>query len=284
MCSGPTRPFLSSDGRARPEVFAYRACTVCGLVYLASPPADPDGFDPARSRPMPDSLPELRGMAASDTDRLDLLLRFKTGGRLLEIGPGIGLFAVNAREAGFDVCAIERDPACVAFLNEVAVVETWPSDDPAAILADHPESADAIAFWQSLEQLATPWRAVREAARALRPGGILLVATPNIASRQAAKMGARWCHLGPHSRAFLPPHALASLCADYGLEPVQVTTADALSDSLATQAWASYARSSSVPRRLVPRVQAWLERRHAGWQATEGQGAGLTAIFRRPII
>ncbi len=38
--------------------------------------------------------------------------------QLLEIGPWIGIFSCNAKDAGFDVTAIEMDQNCVNFLND----------------------------------------------------------------------------------------------------------------------------------------------------------------------
>lgn len=292
LCGGRTRSFLESTDRGRgigTDVFFYRQCTACGLVYLANPPADLGPYYAGGYQAIPASLPELRAMAAPEKYRLDSLLPFKAGGRLVEVGPWIGLFSINARDAGFEVSTIERDPAAVAFLNEVAVIETWHSEDPASVLAEHPEAFDVVAFWHSLEHLATPWRELREAARALRPGGVLLIAIPNIASGQAEKMGARWRHLdAPRHLTFLPPDTLTSLCTDYGLEKVHLTTSDRLSGLLAMHAWNFYARTilriGFMRRRTLPWLQGWLERRYADWQTTEGKGAGLTAVFRKPVL
>ena len=55
----------------------------------------------------------------------------------------------------------------------------------------------AVVFWHSLEHLPDPGNAIREAARLLGPGGVLVIAVPNNDSLQARAFGDRWLHLDP---------------------------------------------------------------------------------------
>jgi SAM-dependent methyltransferase len=69
----------------------------------------------------------------------------------------------------------------------------------------------AVVFWHSLEHLPRPGQAIREAARLLRRGGLVVVAIPNAASVQALVFGDRWLHRDPPLHlVHLPEQALIS--------------------------------------------------------------------------
>ena len=164
------------------ELFAYYRCASCGLVFLANIPSDMAQHYRYGYQAMPRSLAELRNRSARERFRLNKLLEFKHTGKLLEIGPWIGIFSINALDAGFDVEAIENDEACVDFLRNTVGITVFGSKDPASILSSMSERYDVIVLWHSLEHLPTPWLVIQNAAKALKPNGVLLVAIPNIDS------------------------------------------------------------------------------------------------------
>ena len=53
--------------------------------------------------------------------KIELVKRFSSGGRLLELGPGRGGFAFLAKEAGFDVSAIEMSGESCRFLRREGI-------------------------------------------------------------------------------------------------------------------------------------------------------------------
>jgi 16S rRNA A1518/A1519 N6-dimethyltransferase RsmA/KsgA/DIM1 with predicted DNA glycosylase/AP lyase activity len=63
------------------------------------------------------------------------ILKYVTKGQLLEIGPWSGAFCCNAKDAGFEVTAIEMDQNCVTFLEEVLGIEAIQSNKPDEALA-----------------------------------------------------------------------------------------------------------------------------------------------------
>src|SRR5262249_3479382 len=56
-------------------------------------------------------------------------------------------------------------------------------------------SFDAVVIWHVLEHLSDPRAALLKARAILKPGGLLMVAVPNLASWQAAATGPAWFHL-----------------------------------------------------------------------------------------
>jgi 16S rRNA A1518/A1519 N6-dimethyltransferase RsmA/KsgA/DIM1 with predicted DNA glycosylase/AP lyase activity len=65
---------------------------------------------------------------------MDPVLRYKSGGKLLEIGPWTGIFSCNAKDAGFDVTAMDIDESCVAFLNTTLGIKALHSRSCATLI------------------------------------------------------------------------------------------------------------------------------------------------------
>lgn len=270
---------------ASQETFRYERCPACGLASLANVPDDLSAFYEAGYHALPASAADLEAGAANDRYKIDLVRQFVPGGRLLEIGPSWGAFCLLAKRAGFTVDAIEMDPRCCEFLRAQLGVNALQASDPAIALAKV-APPDVIALWHVFEHLRDPWSVLEAAARALRPGGVLVIATPNPSAFQFAVFGRRWTHLdAPRHVHLIPAALLAERAAKYGLEPLLATTRDEGSlgwnsfgwrFSLATLAGAPLAkRALRFAGRLVAPLFAPIEKR-------EGRGSAYTAVFRKP--
>jgi SAM-dependent methyltransferase len=254
---------------------------------MADIPEDMAPYYAKGYQPLPESVEDLRRLAANERYRLDELLKLKSGGKLLEIGPWIGIFSINAKDAGFDVEVIENDKACVNFLQNTVGITAFQSNNPAALLSGMTAQYDVVVLWHSLEHLPAPWLVIENAARALKPGGILLVSIPNIDGYDSRVMRSKWLHLdAPRHLYFYSSDALVALCRRLGLAPAHVTTRDRLSVILAIDAWHQYACRAIPIRyvrgligRTVGRILWWIARPR---QMREGLGSGLTAIFSKP--
>ena len=143
------------------------------MTFLDPRPEDNSPYYRGGYQPIPKSLSQLRVMAKKEAYRLELILKYKQQGRLLEVGPWIGLFSCNAKDAGFDVTAIEMNGACVDFLNSVVGVEAIQSSDPAATMSAMEKKFDVIVLWHSLEHLPDPWFVLQSAAKRLAPGNLV---------------------------------------------------------------------------------------------------------------
>jgi 2-polyprenyl-3-methyl-5-hydroxy-6-metoxy-1,4-benzoquinol methylase len=283
-CLGVSRFFISSTDRNRgttDAVFDYYQCNDCGLIFMGTIPDDLVPFYKGGYQSIPRSLAELRNLAENERYRLVPILKHKKSGRLLEIGPWIGIFSCNAKDAGFDVTAIEMDRTCVDFLNDEVGIKTLQSSDPSSSLRDLDEKFDVIALWHCLEHLRNPWVMIEQAAKHLVPGGILVLALPNIESFQYSVLRSAWKHLdAPRHLFFYPTESLINLCERNGLFAREITTADELSDALSKDTWHSFATSIVRVRYARGILALVLRLASRKYERKKNAGAGLTAVFQ----
>jgi len=288
-CRGTAPYFLSSSDRNRRTTrkkFHYYKCDQCGLVFMDSPPSDMSPFYAGGYDPIPATAADLRLIAAGEKYRTEPLLKHKTRGRCLEIGPWRGVICANMKDAGFDVTAIEMDTNCVAFLRDQLGVQAIQSTDPAETMKSLQPGFDTIIAWHSLEHLPRAWQVIEQASRLLAPGGILLLAMPNPNSYEFSVLKSMWMHLDAPRHIYLfSIKTLVNLCESLQLQPLEITTADTFSDIQSRNAWQHLIRSL-VRIRYVRGLAAitlgsLLYRRAYKHQRTEGRGSAYTALFIR---
>lgn len=159
-----------------------RRCPACGVVLTLPSPtkqeldrAYGDWYRPASGRFAAGGDALLRWGRRLVARRIAALA---PPGPVLDVGAGDGTMVAELRRRGREAVGIER-----------ADIDPVP-DPPAGA-----EGWAAIVFWHSLEHLPEPGAALDRAAATLAPGGLLVVATPNHSSLQAAAFGDRWLHL-----------------------------------------------------------------------------------------
>jgi 2-polyprenyl-3-methyl-5-hydroxy-6-metoxy-1,4-benzoquinol methylase len=284
-CKGVSAHLLSSGDVNRnttAQVFDYYRCSACDLIFIHPVPDDMGPYYKGGYEPIPKNLSQLRVIAKKEEYRLEPILRYKKRGKLLEIGPWIGIFSCIAKDAGFDVTAIELSQQCVDFLENTVNIKAIQSSDPAETLRTLDEKFDVIALWHSLEHLPKPWVVLQRAAERLAPGGILLVAVPNIESYDFSVLKAGWKHLdAPRHLYFYTAGSLGRLCLESGLKSLELTTTDRLSRILSKDAWRKKA-ATSVPIKYVRGVLGILLYQFAK-RKCDGKCSGLTAIFTNVV-
>lgn len=126
--------------------------------------------------------------------RLD---RISPPGPVLDVGAGDGALLRALRARGREAVGLERVASDGVLAGEVDAFD------------DRSGQWAAVVFWHSLEHLHDPARAVDRAVWLLAPGGVLVIATPNLSSWQARCFGERWFHLDlPRHLVHLPASAL----------------------------------------------------------------------------
>ncbi len=229
--------------RLSDAVFSYHRCPNCRLIFLTPHPADLGKYYPQEYYGQKLVLTDLEQEFPFNRYKVDIVRGFMPTGRLLEVGPARGTFAYLAKEAGYEVSVIERDAACCEFLNAVAGIKAINSTEPTAALQQQEEGYDVIALWQVIEHLGDPWDFFRVAADKLKPGGILVVATPNPDSLQFRIFGRFWFHLdAPRHLQLIPAGLLTRLGRSLGLQEVFLTASDADGHRHNVAGWITSAR------------------------------------------
>jgi 2-polyprenyl-3-methyl-5-hydroxy-6-metoxy-1,4-benzoquinol methylase len=263
--------------------FRYLHCQSCGLIRLDNVPNNLSDYYPDDYYDLP-TIVQLASIASANPFKVDTIKRFVTEGKLLEIGPAYGVFAFQAKQAGFQVDVIEMDARCCEHLEQVVGVSATCSASPHEAISTL-VSHDVIALWHVIEHLPNPWALISAAAENLAPNGILVMAAPNPDAWQFRIMGRVWPHLdAPRHLYLLPAQALTEYAKSLGLERVHYSTTDSDARSWNRFGW---------QRLLINRVRGkWLERVAfvvgavlsifmAPFESRDPKGSAYTLVFRK---
>jgi SAM-dependent methyltransferase len=164
---------------------------------------------------------EAAGRARNFLSILTRLERLAPGrGPLFDVGAATGILLALARDRGWQPDGIEPS----AWAAGVAAVKYGLRLRPGAFEhADLPRRTfAAVTMVDVIEHTPLPFEAVKKAHDILRPGGILVVVTPDIHSAAARLAGRRWWHLRPAHLAFFSRASLAALLGRAGFSIVRV--------------------------------------------------------------
>lgn len=163
-------------------------------------------------------IPTLRDEAAARVFWLDA----KPCGQLLEVGFGNGATLARLKALRWNVSGVEFDPVAVELARQLGVDARLGSLEDGA----YPDAGfDAVVSSHLLEHLPDPLAHLKECHRILRPGGRLVLTTPNAASLGHRMFGQHWRGLEPprHLHVF-GPASIVRLAGEAGFRRVKVST------------------------------------------------------------
>lgn len=144
------------------------------------------------------------------------------GRRLLDVGCGSGDFLTRMRVHGWQVVGVEPDPKAAEAARRNGL------DVRDGMLADagfHGDTFDAIVLSHVIEHVHDPVALLRECGRVLRPGGRLVVLTPNLSSLGHRRFGPDWRGLEPPRHLYVfSLRSLAACVARVGLTVTEART------------------------------------------------------------
>jgi SAM-dependent methyltransferase len=143
-------------------------------------------------------------------------------GRLIEIGCGDGEFLARARSLGWQVEGIDFDARSVEMAKRKGIPVTCGTPGEQNLRAN---SYDAIVLCHLIEHVHDPRTLLRDCYRILRPGGQLVVLTPNAQSLSHRIFRKCWLPLDPprHLQIFNPVN-LPRLVRQTGFEVLECST------------------------------------------------------------
>jgi 2-polyprenyl-3-methyl-5-hydroxy-6-metoxy-1,4-benzoquinol methylase len=255
-----------------------RRCTACGQLLSSATEAQYlrslGRFDTSAG-----TLPDARSQSRHDKNssrRLSNLLavlgRPSSTVRLLDVGCSSGAFLQSALRLGFSAEGVEPS-ADAAQTARAAGLKVFTGYLEQAQFPD--ASFDAITLIEIVEHLRDARSLLQECARILKPGGVVLVTTPNAHSWTARAMGARWAgfslnDMGGHI-SFFNPHSIGLLATRCGLQTHHIETRNVR----------FFERGQCAPSlHAVAKIAAEL----LNWPArVAGTGHDLHAYLQRPL-
>lgn len=193
--------------------FGVMRCADCSAVFLSPRPRIED-----MSSFYEEMYDEEREKSARQERRAQkhvkrLAQMMPSPGHVLEVGAGDGYFLKAARDLGWKVAGLELSPPRIAKAREWFGLELIAKD---LIAADLPaESFDAVAMYQLIEHVHDPAAILASVHRILRPGGILMLSTPNVLSYARKKRDVNsW--MIPQHLFFFSPLSLVKLAENQG--------------------------------------------------------------------
>jgi 2-polyprenyl-3-methyl-5-hydroxy-6-metoxy-1,4-benzoquinol methylase len=192
-------------------------CRACGLVRT-EPQLTPQELEPYYAEQYWGGIQaaDERWIRRDQRFRTAFLHRFRNEGRLLDVGCGLGFFLRALDPRRWDRHGVEPMP--VPYREAARSLGSERIVNADLLAAGFPSAQfDAITFWDSLEHLPNPRAILDEAARLLRPGGIVLMGLPNFGSYQARHFGQDWFALSlPHHLYHYTRETLARLLEKSG--------------------------------------------------------------------
>lgn len=181
--------------------------------------------------------------------------------RFLDVGCGNGQFAGVMQKTGWEVYGIEPDEQAAAIASEFLGVPIHAGSLDTAEFADG--QFDLVRLSHVLEHLGDPLHTLTQCYQLLRPGGRLIVTTPNIRSLgHRHRFGASWLHLDPPRHFFLfSPESLRKLAEAAGFDTIKVYSS-ARGTQLTWLTSSTIARKGALPARwrkeinLAQRIEA----------------------------
>ncbi|MFN7954681.1 MAG: class I SAM-dependent methyltransferase [bacterium] len=201
VCSlcGADQPRL----RYRLEGFDTVECPRCGLVWIVLQLSEDElrrlygaeyfeergsyFFDNAVAAPGSGDETEVIRDFRRGVDRIE---RFRKGGRLLDVGCGVGVFLGVAKGRGWDVTGVDVSEFASRYAREKLGFDARTGKLHEIGFPD--KSFDVITLWDVFEHFPDPARQLAEVRRLLKDDGIILLDTPN--ERGLLREIARWAY------------------------------------------------------------------------------------------
>jgi len=233
VCHAATRPVsrLWDDRYGYPGVYELLHCAACGHRSLATRMSadqisdlytryyprssfDVEAWSPPREEPALRTW--WRGLRAS------AFRWVPPNVRVLDIGCGFGESLGYHRQRGCDAHGVEADRNILRVAQRHGLNVKVGLFDPDQY---EPASFDVVTLDQVIEHVSQPAQVLRGVHRVLKPGGMLVLSTPNADGWGARLFGRRWIHWhAPYHVQFFSRASMAALARDCGFALEQRTT------------------------------------------------------------
>lgn len=219
-------PYAScTDAFVSKEPYTLLRCPSCGAVYTLDPPSESEigKYDKLNLRLKLGDAPKgamnrlyyyVRHVMLKKKAGIVEEVSYRTGGSLLNYGAKTGYFSHRMEKRGWKVTSVEKYHEERVFSLEMfhhRMIDVPEMD------MFHPETFDVITMWHVFEHCYNPGALLDRFYSLLRPGGILIIACPNICSTDAMYYGPYWAAYDvPRHLWHFCPSSLCNLTARHG--------------------------------------------------------------------
>jgi 2-polyprenyl-3-methyl-5-hydroxy-6-metoxy-1,4-benzoquinol methylase len=207
------------------ESFYLLRCPDCCVVYTLDPPQEEDmkPYDKLNLKlklgDSPNGLTgklyyHIRNLMLKRKEKIVKTQTYRTTGSLLNYGAKTGFFSHLMEKHGWKVTSIEKYHEERQFSMEMFQHRMI---DVPMLYSLQPGTFDVITMWHVFEHTHHPDELLNKFYELLRPGGVLIMACPNINSTDAIHYGPFWAAYDvPRHRWHFNPSSLTTLAQNHG--------------------------------------------------------------------
>lgn len=153
--------------------------------------------------------------------KLGFIEKYTSGKRVLDVGAGTGVFALLAKQSGFNVSANDLSGFAVSKLK-AKKIRCLPG--PVEKLRFPKAEFDIVTAWDVLEHITNPRSALKVLNSAMEKGGYLFLTTPDHESLDARLLGKNWYGYkkAPEHPVFYGKRSLRYLLENNGFQLVEI--------------------------------------------------------------
>ena len=223
ICHEPNAaPFYSKNG------YVIARCAACSALYVSPMPSDaeleahyqnPSYYEGKEEQGYRSYADMKKALAPHFARRLRTIeARLPRRGRLLDLGCAAGYFLEMARADGWRIAGVELAQDMAKRASDSLGIQIASSLD---LLAER--DFDAITLWEVIEHLPHPVEELRRLYERLRPGGLLMLSTPNTGHWQAVREPDAWTSYRPPSHLlYFTAHTLEDALRRASFKRVEV--------------------------------------------------------------
>jgi 2-polyprenyl-3-methyl-5-hydroxy-6-metoxy-1,4-benzoquinol methylase len=201
-------------------------CTECGLGSIPKAGFDPmtyytaDFFNGNTEGGYPDYVNSENVLRAEFRAIVDCVQQIVPSGTLIEIGAAYGFFLLEA-EARYHVHGVEMADEAAQFARARGLdVRTGPLTPP---ILEEIGPIDVAVMLDVLEHLEDPKATLALCSKFLRPGGVIILTTPDFASPSARITGKSWRNMTPPQHLwYFTGDSITRMAATLGLEVCEI--------------------------------------------------------------
>jgi SAM-dependent methyltransferase len=213
------------------------------------------GYDLSGQPPLARELGKLLYLFPLRRSQVDREVRFLQAvpeGRLLDVGFGSGQWLLSMRKRGWQVDGVDFDQQAVQAATKLGLAVRCGSLEQ----QNFPKQTfDAVTMSHVIEHLPDPVRTLQECARILKPGGRLILWTPNTSSLGHRLLKRHWLGLeSPRHLYLFSPPSMRTLLEQGGFTRISIRTRNSL--YFWQQSFMLWTRKRGMPPRIGGKLAA----------------------------